>query len=203
MGNRHSLGFAAAALFTAAGAAVEQGWSYMSWALSGFGILILIVAFADRLPYLHRLPPPWGAVKPPTVEWHVEGRTDLRFEMEAAPQNVILALGLSHPNQRKIREVDLNASVVGSGSIRRCSQSGEPWEGGGKMLRADGPYWMETDAQIGRKQVMWFEVEIPEPGRYPIVLVLDSPEFYEADDVPYEHTLEAVGVHRATDAYVS
>jgi hypothetical protein len=183
MGNRHSIGFAAAALLAAAGAGIQQGWCAVSWVLFGMGVLVLTLAFADRLPYLHKLPPPWGAVEPPKVECFVEGRNDLRFEMHDAPDSVLLGVGFSHRNRRKIRELDLNVYVVGSGRIQRCAQDRTPYQSGGGMQVADGPYWTESDIKLGRAQPMWFYVEIPEPGQYQIVVVMDSPEFYEPDGI--------------------
>jgi hypothetical protein len=186
MGSRHSIGFAAAALLGGAGAGIEQGWSAVSWVLFGAGFVVLAVAFADRLPVLHKLPPPWGAVEPPKVTCHVEGRPDLRFEMQTigGPEAVHLTVGFSHRNRHKIRELDLNVYVVGSGPIQRCAQDRTPYHSGGKMQHGpDGPYWTESDIKIARQQPMWFNVDIPEPGQYHIVVDMDSPEFYEPDGI--------------------
>lgn len=185
MGSRHSIGFAAAALSATAGAGVEQGWSCVSWAFFGAGVVALTLAFADRLPYLHKLPPPLGAVEPPKVNCHVEGRSDLRFEMQTVsePDTVQLTVWFTHRNRHKIREVDLNVYVVGSRSIQRCAQDRTPYQSGGKMQHAEGPYWTESDIKIARKQPMWFNVQIPEPGQYQIVVDMDSPEFYEPDGI--------------------
>jgi hypothetical protein len=185
MGSRHSIGFAAAALLATAGAGVEQGWSYVSWAFFGAGVVVLLIAFADRLPVLHRLPPPL-AVELPTVTCHVEGRPDLRFEMQTVSQvdTVHLTVAFEHRNRHKIREFDLNVYVVGSVSIQRCAQDRTPLHEGGKMQYGpDGPYWTESDIKLARKQPMWFNVQIPGPGRYQIVVDMDSPEFYEPDGI--------------------
>jgi hypothetical protein len=148
------------------------------------GGLVLLVAFADRLPVLHKLPPPWGAVEPPEVVCYVEGRSDLRFEMQMLGADTVhLTLGFSHRNRHKIREVDLNVYVVGSSRIQRCAQDRTPYLSAGRMQVAEGPYWTESDIKIGRQQPMWFDVEIPAPGRYQIVVVMDSPEFYEPDGI--------------------
>jgi hypothetical protein len=184
MGSRHSLGFAAAALLATAGAGIEQGWSCVSWGLFGSGVLVLALAFADRLPALHRLPPPWGAVRPPDVECHIEGRSDLRFEMQpgSGPDTALLAVGFSHDNRHRITGFDLNVYVVGSTRIQRVTQDGKRVSSGAMQV-ADGPYWTEGDLRLGRRLPMWFKVELPEPGEYQIVVVMNSPEFYERDGI--------------------
>ena len=81
----------------------------------------------------------------------------------------------------------MNVYLEGSGRIMRVSQSGTGHASStGKMLVADGPYWSESDIKISRNQVMWFRIWIPEPGQYPIVVLLDSPEFYDPEDQRYD-----------------
>jgi hypothetical protein len=112
-------------------------------------------------------------------------RADLIFgsRCRRCPTPCNLAVWFSHRNRHKIREVDLNVYVVGSGSIQRCAQDRTSYHSGGKMQHADGPYWTESDIKIARNQPMWFNVQIPEPGRYQIVVDMDSPEFYEPDGI--------------------
>jgi hypothetical protein len=157
----------------------------VSWALFGVGVAVLVLAFADRLPLLHKLPLPFGAVQPPRVECHIEGRTDLQFEMQTVsdPDTVLLVVGFSHDNRHKIADFDLNVYVVGSTSIHRCAQNGARYRSGGAMQVAEGPYWTDGDIELARRQPMWFKVDIPEPGEYQIVVVMNSPEFYEKDGI--------------------
>jgi hypothetical protein len=114
--------------------------------------------------------------------------------MRGEPELVVLAVGFTHRNRDKIRNADLNVYLVGSRRIARCTQAEGPHaSSSGKMLIADGPYWSESDITIGRNQVMWFKVEIREPGIYPIVVLLDAPGFYEPGDQRYEdHALHAL-----------
>jgi hypothetical protein len=197
MGSRHSIGFAFAALLGGAGTGIEQGWSAVSWAFFGAGFVVLAVAFADRLPVLHKLRPPLGAVEPPKVKCHVEGRPDLRFEMQDVPDTVQLTVVFEHRNRHKIREFDLNVYVVGSRSILRCAQDRTPLDSGGKMQHGqDGPYWTESDIKIARKQPMWFNVQIPEPGQYQIVVDMDSPEFYETDGIELRRESDVLAAER-------
>jgi hypothetical protein len=185
VGSRHAIGFAVAALLATGGAGYEQGWSWVSWASFGAGVAVLVVAFADRLPALHKLPPPLGAVQPPRVDCYIEGRPDLHFEMQtvSGPDTVLLAVQFSHDNRHKIADFDLNVYVVGSRDIYRCAQNGARYRAGGGTQVAEGPYWTEGDIKLGRLQPMWFKVEIPEPGNYQIVVVMNSPEFYNKDGV--------------------
>jgi hypothetical protein len=170
----------------------------MSWVLFAVGVVLLTVAFADRIPVLNKLPPPLGAVKPPTVEFHVEGRGDLRFEMQEIPHDVILAVGMSHRNRHKIA-ADINAHLVGSDDIARCGQDGAPWETNGKTLRADGPYWSETDLKTGTSCGSGSRYRTPAGTRSFLCSI--HPDFYETDGIELQRPSDMLCAVRLADEH--
>jgi hypothetical protein len=191
---RERNGLVIAALVGAfATAAFSVGNVILGAALTVVTVLLLLGSFADRLPALHRLPLV-GAAPLPAVEFHFEDTGRRTFVMDHAPQDAVLVVGLTNDGHIPIPGTLLNAYVVGSTEIQRCTQDGDRNAGGGGRLRGpDAPYWSQSDVTIGRGSTVWFfKVTLPGPGDYHAYLLLNSPAFYGREDVRYDAKIRAV-----------
>lgn len=176
-----------------AAAAFAVGNVILGASLTVLATALALASVADRLPLLNRLPV-IGAAPLPDVEFYFEDTGRRTFVMHHEPQDAILAVGITNHHHYPIKDVVVNAYLVGSTDIERCTQDGEPYGNGGRRARGpDAPYWSQVGVTIQRDANPWyFRITIPRPGGYLAVLVIDSPDFYGQRDVRYEAEVRAV-----------
>lgn len=162
--------------------------------LVGVTGVVLVTAFADQLPLLHRLPVV-GATPPPSeVNFHIEGQDNLVWRpSHDRPADVVLSIGLPDERRNEVRGVTFNAYVVGATEITRCNQDGTPREDGSRLMGPDAPYWQASGLTIPPAAfIFFFKVRISAPGEYVVVFKFRSPEFYGKRDYEYRTVLRRV-----------
>ena len=106
----------------------------MSGVFVGLTVLTLLGTVAPRLRWLHQLPPPLGAPRPPKeVKFGLEDHDGLTIQMaSSARQGVIMRITIP-PEGRpdEIPRVLVNAYVVGATHIIRALPSGATYRDGG------------------------------------------------------------------------
>jgi hypothetical protein len=174
-------------MLTAAVLTADHGW--LSGVFVALTVLTLVGTVAHRLRWLHQLPPPLGAPRPPRdVRFGLEGHDGLTMRMASTERQGVVQRVVIPPEGRpdEIPRVLVNAYVVGATHITRALPGGSTYRDGGFAGQApDGPYWSISGVTlpIGAFE-MFFKVTIPKPGIYEAVLTLQSPEFYSRGDQP-------------------
>ncbi len=186
-------GIAVAATIAGASSAFASGNVGLGTVFVCIGLLAIVATFANRLPVVHRLPA-IGAPKPPEIRFHLEEEVE-PMVLEMGPEgaaDAILCAAAQEGRSDEITRVLLNAYVVGSTEIFRCDQDGDPFGDGHRLRGPDAPYWAVGDVTIPiGAQLFFFRVTIPEPGRYEVVVSLQSPEFHDRGDHFYREALVA------------
>jgi hypothetical protein len=163
--------------------------------------LIVLAAFAPRLPYVHRLP----LVGAPRLlaAATLDGRSDLRVtKREGTTRSALLQISLTNQTRwTTLENVWVNLLVPEPVLASCCDDTGTVIERGKWMPPTAhrlgdhewALYWADRghtlDADLSH--LLWFKLTFTDPGHYPLFLKVGSPSLYE----PFQFEREIVVEH--------
>ncbi|HWW66464.1 MAG TPA: hypothetical protein VNY83_00640 [Solirubrobacterales bacterium] len=203
MRGRIEAGAAIAALFLALGAiSLNQGWSTaISIVFFAFAGLAILGAFANRLPWLHRLP---GIGDPRlSATLSVDGRSNLTVRVpRGEARHALIHVGIKNASRLDVQPAHVNFLMTERIKRYKCNHNGVPSTEGFWMrptlerIGSDDQspykdYWAISRSFAGdASTVWWFKVRFRRPDSYRFLLKINSASLYEEFVQRFEVTVE-------------